>query len=248
MTHQPSVRSARMLMLLSVVLLALRGVAVAQCDGKPGPDGLSWDFDEAEKEKFSLLRFLGNAVTPDLVKDTRRIRTYVRDERFAHLMRLCGQSRAIDAIYLKALKIAEHSIGRALFLALLATLEHRDVDLKVPIIGSVGVPLTFEEDSTFNARMRNLPSKFYVDTPPEGDRDKLQHFFASAYISYTAESREFARTSGDLVEWGEAKFVVGGVDDDRDRRANSQGERFGHDLLTIKNLLPSDYLNLPYRN
>ncbi|HCA78134.1 MAG TPA: hypothetical protein DEP53_00210 [Bacteroidetes bacterium] len=237
-----------MLLFLGVVLLALRGAAVAQCDGKPGPDGLSWEFDEGEKQKFSLLRFLGNVVTPDLVNDTRRIRTYVRDERFGILLKRCGEMRAIDAIYLKALKIAEHSVGRALFLALVATLEHRDVNLKVPIIGSVGLPLTFEEDSTFHARMRNLPSKIYVDTPPEGDRDKLQHFFGSAYIAYTAESREFARTSGDLVEWGEAKFVVGGVDDDRDRRANSQGERFGHDLLTIKNLLPSDYLNLPYRN
>jgi hypothetical protein len=228
-------------------LCLLCGSAAAQCDGKPGPDGLSWDFDEAEKESFSIIRFLGNVVTPDLVKDTRRIRTYVRDERFARLMKLCGEMRAIDAIYIKALKIAEHSVGRALFLALVATLEHRDVDLKIPIIGSVGLPLTFEEDSTFDARMNNLPSKLYADSPAEGDRDKLQHFFGSAYIAYASESREFARTSGDLVEWGEAKFVVGGVDDDRDRRANSQGERFGHDLLTVKNLLPSDYFNLPYR-
>lgn len=248
MAHKHSFQSARTLICVGFFLLVLRGVAVAQCDGKPGPDGLSWDFDEAEKEKFSILRFLGNAVTPDLVKDTRRIRTYVRDERFALLMKRCGEIRAIDAIYLKALKVAEHSVGRALFLALVATLEHRDIDLKVPIIGSVGLPLTFEEDSTFNARMKNLPSKIYADSPSEGDRDKLQHFFGSAYIAYTSESREFARTSGDLVEWGEAKFVVGGVDDDRDRRANSQGERFGHDLLTTKNLLPSDYLNIPYRN
>jgi hypothetical protein len=156
--------------------------------------------------------------------------------------------RAVDAIYLKALKIADHSVGRALFLSLLATLEHRNLNMKVPIFGSFGVPLTFEEDSTFNARMRNLPSKIYADSPPEGDRDKLQHFFGSAYIAYASESREFARTSGDLVEWGEAEFVVGGVDDDRDRRANSHGERFGHDLLTIKNLLPSDYFNLSYRD
>ncbi len=248
MAHLHAIRSAKTLLFLSCLMLALNGVAVAQCDGKPGPDGLSWDFDEAEKEKFSLFRFLGNVVTPDLVKDTERIRTYVRDGRFAILLKRCGEMRAIDAIYLKALKIAEHSIGRALFLSLVATLEHRDIDLKVPIIGSVGLPLTFEEDSTFNARMSNLPAKIYADTPPEGDRDKLQHFFGSAYIAYTSESREFARTSGDLVEWGEAKLVVGGVDDDRDRRANSQGERFGHDLLTIKNLLPSDYLNLPYRD
>ena len=248
MAHKYLSRPTRTLFFLGFLCLVFCGVAAAQCDGRPGPDGLSWDFDETGKEQFSIIRFLGDVVTPDLVKDTRRIRAYVRDGRFATLLKRCGEMRAIDAIYLKALKIGEHSVGRALFLAFVATLEHRDVELKVPIIGSVGLPLTFEEDSTFNARMDNLPSKIYSDSPAEGDRDKLQHFFGSAYIAYTSESREFARTSGDLVEWGEAKFVVGGVDDDRDRRANSQGERFGHDLLTVKNLLPSDYLNLPYRN
>ena len=48
-----------------------------------------------------------------------------------------------------------------------------------------------------------------------------------------------------MVEWGEARMVVGGVDDPRDRRANKQGETFGHDLLYIKIMLPSDYFTLP---
>jgi hypothetical protein len=150
----------------------------------------------------------------------------------------------MDYIYLNALKIADHNITRALFLSMIAALDHQNVDLKVPVVGTLGLPLTFEEDSLFKARYRNLPSRLYVDTPPEGDKDKLQHFFGSAYIAFASESRELARTSGDLIEWGEAQFVVGGVDDPRDRRSNKQGERFGHDLLTVKNLLPSDYLNL----
>ena len=231
---------------LGALLILLQGVSVGQCDGKPGPDGLSWDFNEGEKETFSLFGFIGNAFTPDIVKETRQIRVYVRDLRFGVLMKRCGDMRAVDAIYLKALKIADHNISRALFLSRMGTLEHRDVDLKVPIIGSLGVPLTFEEDSLFNARFGNLPSRLYVDTPREGDRDKLQHFFGSAYIAYASESRDLARSTGNLVEWGEAQFVVGGVDDARDRRANKHGERFGHDLLTVKNLLPSDYLNLPF--
>lgn len=231
---------------ISVLLLLSHCISIAQCDGKPGPDGLSWDYDEGEKESFSLFKFIGNAFTPDLIKETRQIRAYVRDVRFGVLMKRCGDARAIDAIYLKALKFAEHNLARALFLSLMGTLEHRDVDLKIPIIGPIGVPLTLEADSMFNSRFRNLPSRLYSDTPPEGDRDKLQHFFASAYISYASESRELARTGGNFVEWGEAQFVVGGVDDPRDRRANRHGERFGHDLLTVRNLLPSDYLNLPF--
>jgi hypothetical protein len=234
------------LLAIGVMLLLAQSVSFAQCDGKPGPDGLTWDYDAGEKESFSIVRFFGNVFTPDLIKETRQIRSYVRDARFSVLMKRCSEARAVDAIYLRALKISEHNVARALFLSLMGTLEHRDVDLKVPIVGSIGMPLTFEADSMFNSRFQNLPSRLYADTPPEGDRDKLQHFFASAYISYASESRELARGSGNFVEWGEAQFIVGGVDDPRDRRANRQGERFGHDLLSIRNLLPSDYLNLPF--
>jgi hypothetical protein len=227
-----------------LLLLLFGPAAIAQCDGKPGPDGLSWRFDEGEKEKFDLLRFIGGVFTPDLVKEAREIRAYIRDRRFVELVKRCGDIRVMDFIYLRALSISDHSISRALFLSMIACLDHQNVDLKVPILGTLGVPLTFEEDSLFKARYGNLPSRLYDDTPREGDKDKLQHFFGSAYIAYASESRELAKTSGDLIEWGEARFVVGGVDDPRDRRANKQGGRFGHDLLTVKNLLPSDYLNL----
>ncbi len=231
---------------IGFLLLISHGISIAQCDGKPGPDGLAWDYEPGEKESFSLFKFIGNAFTPDLIKETRQIRAYVRDERFGILMKRCGDARAVDAIYLRALRIADHNLARALFLSLMGTLEHRDVDFRVPIIGPISVPLTFEADSMFNVRFRNLPSRLYADTPREGDRDKLQHFFASAYISYASESRDLARTGGNFVEWGEAQFVVRGVDDPRDRRANRHGEQFGHDLLTVNTLLPSDYFNLPF--
>ena len=236
----------KILFTFGLLLLLPVSLVHAQCDGKPGADGLTWQYDTGEKESFSLFKTIGNAFTPDLVKETRQIREYVRDARFSTLMKLCGEARAVDAIYLKALKIAEHNVARGLFLALMGTLEHREVNFKVPLLGVLDVPLTFESDSMFTMRFRNLPSRLYSDSPPEGDRDKLQHFFASAYLAFASESRGVAQTGGNLVEWGEAQFVVGGVDDPRDRRANRHGERFGHDLLTVRTLLPSDFLNLPF--
>jgi len=237
----------RVTLLVAVLLFSLRLVVLAQCDDKPGPDGLSWNFDESEGSGSSFFRFLGNVFTPELIRDTRQIRAYIRDERFYLLMKRCGDMRAVDAIYLKALKIADYNIARALFLSMVATLEHRNIDLRIPVLGALRLPLTFEEDSLFSARHKNLPSKIYPDTPGGGvgDSDKLQHFFASAYLAYASESPGFARASGDLVERGEAEFVVGGADDPRDRRANKQGQRFGHDLLTVRTILPSDYFNLP---
>ncbi|MEX0736512.1 MAG: hypothetical protein WD182_03660 [Bacteroidota bacterium] len=233
--------------MVCVSLLGLGPLPLAaQCGDNPGPDGLTWSFDEGENDGFSLFKALGELFTPEMIKDTRRIRAYVRDERFGTLLRLCGDMRAVDAIYMKSLKITRYNISRALFLSMMATLEHRNVDVKLPVLGAVGLPLTFEEDSLFLARRNSLPSRLYRDTPEgeHGDKDKLQHFFASAYIAYASESRDVARASGNFVEWGEAQFIVGGVDDPRDKRANRQGERFGHDLITVSNMLPSDYFNL----
>jgi len=213
----------------------------AQCEGD-----LSWDFDEDANQGFSIGKFLTDTFTPKLILDTKRIRAYIRDPRFKELTQRCGDLRAVDGIYLKALKIAEFNVGRALFLSLMGSLEHESVEFKIPVVGALGVPLTFEEDSLFAARDANLPSRIYPDTPPEGDRDKLQHFFASAYLSYASGSPDLAKESGDLVEWGEAKFVVGGTDDPRDKRANKHGDAFGRDLIVVKTLLPSDYLRLQH--
>lgn len=206
---------------------------------------MSWDFDDQDNEGFSIGRFFSETFTPRLILDTKVIRAYVRDPRFRELMARCGDMRAVDAIYLKALKIAEYNVGRALFLSLMGTLEHENIGFKIPVLGVLQVPLTFEKDSLFSARKMNLPSNIYPDTPPEGDKDKLQHFFASAYLSFATESPEFAKESGNLVEWGEAKFIVGGADDPRDKRSNGQGDAFGRDLAVVKTLLPSDYMRLP---
>lgn len=227
--------------MLAVVLVLMRLPSRAQCEG-----GLSWDFDEEGNEGFSIGTFLSDTFTPRLLVDTKKIRSYIRDPQFQELTERCGDLRALDGIYLKALKIADHDIARALFLALMGTLEHQSVEFKVPVLGVLGVPLTFEEDSLFQSRKNNLPSRIYPDTPPEGDKDKLQHFFASAYLAYSSDSPELAKQSGNFVEWGESKFIVGGVDDPRDRRANKHGEAFGRDLLVVKTLLPSDYVRLPY--
>ncbi len=232
------------------LLLLLLSVASAQKIDSNYVNVLSWDFDEENNEGFSIGSFLAEIFTPQIITDTRYIRKYIIDERFQVLRNNYGDMRALDAIYLKALKISDHNIARALFLSLAAVLEHRNVDIKIPIIKFLRIPLTFEKDSIFNARIKHLPIHIYSDSPaiPAGDRDKLQHFFGSAYLSYVTEAPDFARTAGNLIEWGEAVFIVGGADDPRDKRANKQGEKFGEDLLTVTNLLPSDYLTFQFED
>jgi hypothetical protein len=222
----------------------------AQCNDEKNPNDLSWDFDEGKNKDFSVVTFVSDIFTPQIIIDTKLIRAYIRDGRFQILRGRCGDMRAIDAIYLKSLKIADYNIARALFLSFMAVLEHRKVDVKMPIVKSLALPLSFEEDSIFNSRMNNLPTQVYSDTPPglHGDVDKLQHFFGSAYLVFASESPGLTGTAGNLIEWGEEKFVVDGTDDPRDKRANKQGKSFGRDLLVVKTLLPSDYLTFPHED
>ena len=222
--------------------------ANAQCDDKNSPDSFSWNFDEETSKDFSVGTFISDIFTPQIILDTKLIREYIRDERFQVLRGRCGDMRAIDAIYLKSLKIADYNVARALFLSFMAVLEHRKIDINMPIFNSLTLPLTFEEDSIFYSRIKNLPTQVYPDTPAgsNGDNDKLQHFFGSAYLAFASESPGLTRTAGDFIEWLETKIIVGGTDDPRDKRANKQGQSFGRDLLVVKTLLPSDYLTFPY--
>jgi hypothetical protein len=231
----------RTLLLLAWIVL-LPAVASAQCEGD-----LTWQFDDVEEDGLSLGTMFSNAVTPQIVIDAKAVRSYVRDPRFRELTRRCGDLRAVDAIYQKALRVADYNIGRGLLIGMMAVLEHQQIHVRMPIVKSLQLPLSLEDDSLFAQRVRHLPRAIYQDTPAgdHGDKDKLQHFFASAYLAYASESTDIARGAGNVVEWGEAKFVVGGADDPRDKRANKQGEAFGRDLLVVKNLLPSDYLVLP---
>ncbi|MCU0452870.1 MAG: hypothetical protein MUE68_04370 [Bacteroidetes bacterium] len=233
----------RPLFILTILILVPVSAA-SQCEGD-----LRWNFDDGEDEGFSIGSMFSNAVTPQIVTDTRAVRLYVRDPRFRELTLRCGDMRAVDAIYQKALRLADYSVGRGLLIAMMAVLEHQQIHVRMPIVKSMELPVTLEDDSMFVQRVRHLPRAIYHDTPSgdHGDKDKLQHFFGSAYLAYASESTDIARGAGNVVEWGEAKFVVGGADDPRDKRANKQGEAFGRDLLVVKNLLPSDYLVLPVR-
>lgn len=233
-----------------LALVVLGALFASLAAGQSRPDsaraGLSWDF-AVEVPDASVGHAVEGFVTPPVVLDVRRIRAYVRDPRFERMRQLEGDIRAADAIYVRSLEIGGYDIARALVLALFATLEHRNLPLRLPLAGIVTLPLTFEGEDNFDARVRNLPRMLYGDSPAgeHGDRDKLQHFFGSASVAYSTASSDVAQTTGDLVEWGEASVVQGGVDDPRDRRANAQGGMFGHDLVYLKTMLPSDYLRLP---
>jgi hypothetical protein len=197
---------------------------------------------------FFPLSFLLTYFPSELIGNGIELKSYVRSIRFRAIRRRFGDLRAVDALYIRALRLTHGNSGMALLYCTLATMDHRIVGIKNPFIKAFA-PLTSESQEEFLQRVDNLPAHFYSDSPRHrsGDRDKLQHFFGSAFIAKAFESRGAAERVGLFVEWGEDAFILDGALDERDMRANRQGREFGLALIGVESLqsvLPSYFLKL----
>ena len=205
---------------------------------------------EREREGFGkvVLRDISLLLFPKVIGDCALLREYIRSGDFAALRHTCGDLCAVDAVYREALRLSWDNRAEALLISAFATLDHRRVGVHLPALGPfLWFPLTSEFDDDFDERVRALPSHLYPDTPPGigGDRDKLQHFFGSAFLAYIEKENDPAEDIGDFVEWGEEQFIVGGVNDERDKRSNAQGRQFGLRLLDDESVAPTEFFFPP---
>lgn len=193
----------------------------------------------------AFLSVLSPLLIPKMFADEYEVREFIRSDEFADVRYRYGDLYAVDAIFDMAMRVCWENRGEALFVSSIATMDHRRVGFRVPLLGPLlWLPLTSEFEEEHGARCAALPRRLYPDSPPgdAGDRDKLQHFFGSAFLAFVTESRVSSSEVGEFVEWGEERFVVGGVRDPRDMRANHQGTEFGLALLHDPATLPSTYL------
>jgi hypothetical protein len=195
----------------------------------------------------AVLTFLSPILLPKVFQDCFVLREYVRSGELAAARRAYGDLYAVDCVFDRAMRLCWNNVYESLLVSTFALMDHRRFGVRLPLPGPVlWFPLTSEFERDFRARVDSLPSHLYRDTPPgrEGDRDKLQHFFGSAFLTAMTESPEEADRFGLFVEWGEDLFIVGGVSDERDVRANRQGERFALRLLTDHDTRPSAFFAL----
>jgi hypothetical protein len=229
--------------LRTVLSLFFLNIAVAQSLSAQSslPDSAwlndAWYFSDASDPLTDPTLFL-----PPLLKNDALMKRYLRDDRFFELRKQYDDTLAVDAIFDHAMMIADGDIRSALLLSMFAVMDHRQLGLKVPVFGSMYFPLTAENDSLFRIRRTHLPKKVLNDNLRASDKDKLQHFFGSAFLAYATNSNAFALFIGDLFEIGEDEFVLGGRSDDRDKLANAHGRSFGLGLRKDADLLPSDIL------
>ena len=189
-----------------------------------------------------LLAALSPFLFPKIVQDGHRLKEYIRSAEFAESRNTRGDLYAVDLLFDGALRSSWNNPDEALLITFVAVMDHRTFGVRLPVVGELlWFPLTSEFNEEFSARVAALPSRLYPDTPPTpaGDRDKLQHFFGSALLTFLTESPDAAERVGLFVEWGERLFIVGGVYDERDLRANRQGQRFARRLLADPAALPS---------
>ncbi len=178
----------------------------------------------------------------NLSKTVNYISSYIASEHFTNLRDEIGDVLAADSIFAKAVNYTNGNISDALLALMFATVPYREVPIQIPLIGaSVNFPLTSADENTFLEKNKNLPSYLFFDTPQNdyGDKDKLAHFFGSAFLSYESNIFDIGKLIGYFVEAFEENFKVQSSVDIRDLDVNDYGRLFGTLLKENKELLPS---------
>jgi hypothetical protein len=170
------------------------------------------------------------------------LKSYIRSSEFSDFKKREGDLAAVDEIYFHAIELTRGNTGIALLICTIATFDHFTVDLRVPIL-QIKIPLTNETKEEFEKRLNSLPSKLYNNSPKGyGDRDKLQHFFGSAFLTYTFENKSAADRYSEFVEVFEDNYIYSVGYDKRDIAANKDGQMFGFRLSKFPDTKPSDIL------
>ena len=226
-----------------VTMIMLGGIQTTRAQNSVDADSLLQYFRFEDPAPLSCLF---TYFPPFFVQHVIEMRSFIRSKTFLKIRKTFGDNRAVDAIFIRAMQMTNNNTAISLLLSTIASFDHRLVGIKVPVF-RIFFPLSDESEEEFTRRLQHLPCRLYPDGPegPEGDRDKIQHFFGSAFLTFIFESQQSGDNFGEFIEHGEDAFIVGGVSDDRDRRSNHEGQRFGVALLDDNRRIPSDYMKPP---
>lgn len=149
----------------------------------------------------------------------------------------------VDHIYHTALKFYDGDASETFFCLAFAFLPYNKILMRLPIIRSViTIPLPSPPNSVFKEKLKNTPKKVFPDSPNNdfGDKDKLAHFFANAFLHYDVTIFNLSEFLGIFVEYFEQGFFVQGGYDIRDLIANHIGEFYADVVKKNPIAKPSD--------
>jgi len=203
-------------------------------------------YNNLYEERSSFFYFTGEILFPETVTNTYRMRDFISSGYFSEYKKYNGDLNSIDEMYKYALWLTDNDIPQSFFIISLATLPYKRTPAKIPVLNlDMMFYFSMETDSSFKKRFENLPSHFLSDSPPGsfGDKDKLPHFFGSAFIGYSSDMKFLSKYIGDIIEIGEAFFSLEGYYDERDRKTNDIGAEFGLCSLRNPTVNPSEFLS-----
>ena len=169
---------------------------------------------------------------------------YISSKEYYNNLKYKSDLQLIDLIYTIQLKYQKMDFKEALLSLTFALVQVRVVSINFPILGKINYPLVSVNDSLFELKNKYLPKQVFWDSNLNdfGDKDKLSHFFGSAFISYNSNIFDFGDLIGYFIEVFEEDFHIQSSIDKRDMMANYLGNIFGDLLKYNKDILPSQVL------
>ena len=181
----------------------------------------------------------------NISKEVNYLSSCIASDHFLELRERIGDISATDSLYKEALKRMQNDISESLLALMLTTVPYREVPIQIPILKLiVAYPLISADNEIFLKKNENLPRYLFFDTPNDnyGDKDKLAHFFGSAFLSYESNIFDLGKLIGYFVEAFEESFKVQSSVDPRDLDVNDYGRLFGTLLKSNKEILPSSII------
>jgi hypothetical protein len=221
---------------LSLLTLLLASVSSCAVPGPVDRDADMSPLSRADRAARHGVPLPFSLLIPEGVRLGSDMRAYIESPEFGAFDSLATPEEAFNEIYFEALAMAHGVLSDAFLAASYGSFEHEYIPLDF-FGAEVDLPLTCEDHSRFLTRVSHLPAHLYHI--PEGDRDKLQHFFASAWLKSLFGMDWLAHLAGEGVEEGESLFVVGDARDPRDIHANNDGIRFAVQAAKNSEHVPS---------
>jgi len=172
---------------------------------------------------------------------------YMTSDEYKLFLHTHNDLETVDHIYEKALTFFEGDYSETFFCLTFTLIPYNKILMKLPVVGShITVPLPSPPQKIFDEKLKNTPKRLFNDSPSNdfGDKDKLAHFFANAFLHYNVSFFNLSEFLGIFVEYFEQGFFSQGGFDRRDLTANHLGEIFAEMVHKNKNAKPSEALKI----
>lgn len=171
------------------------------------------------------------------------VTNYMISDEYKTFLHSHNDLETVDHIYEKALDFFDGNYTETFFCLTFALIPYNKIPMRLPILGiKVTVPLPSPPQKIFDEKLKNTPKRLFNDSPSNnfGDKDKLAHFFANAFLHYNVNIFNLSEFLGIFVEYFEQGFFLQGGFDRRDLITNHLGEIFAEMVKKDKNAKPSE--------